>query len=439
MREILSLFPETATLDANGQLYLGGCAVEELKRAFGTPLYIFDELTLRRKCQAFRAALATYYPARGEAAHASKAYLCTALAQLFAEEGLFMDVVSGGEAYVARAAGFPMERTIFHGNAKPQAELQQALEWGVGRIAVDNLDELRLLGQVAAGRSAPVRIWLRLSPGIEAHTHAYVVTGVLDSKFGLPVATGDAERAVKLALSLPGIELVGIHAHIGSQILDPQAFIETIGVLIGFAAEMKRKYGFDLREFSPGGGLGVRYTLEDNAPSIEDFVALLARAVIQNCQAHGLALPMMVLEPGRAIVGPAGVALYTIQARKEIPGVRTYLSVDGGMADNIRPALYQAKYSALAANKADAPLVEKATIAGRYCESGDILIRDVELPHLKAGDLLALPTAGAYCLAMASNYNLSCRPAVVLVKEGKARLMQRRESYEDLVRRDLRL
>ncbi len=418
---------------------MGGCPVQELKRQFGTPLYVFDELTLRHRCQAFRSALEAYYPALGQIAYASKAYLCRALAQLFAEEGLGLDVVSGGEIFVAQAAGFPPEQVAFHGNNKARPELEQALAWGIGRIVVDNLDELQLLGEITAGRVEPAHIWLRLSPGIDAHTHAHIRTGLVDSKFGLPIVTGDAEKALQYASSLPGVQVVGVHAHIGSQILDLEPFVEAVRILLAFSAGMGKKHRFILQEFSPGGGLGVPYTPEDRKISIEGFVQRVTEAVIEECKRHGLSLPKLILEPGRSIVGPAGVALYTVGSRKVIPGVRTYVAVDGGMADNVRPALYQAKYSVLAANKANKQPTEKVTIAGRYCESGDVLIRDAWLPPLQPGDLLALPTAGAYCLSLASNYNLACRPAVVLVREGKAHLIQRREGYEDLVRRDLPL
>ena len=467
------LWPITARAADDGELWLGGCAASTLAAEFGTPLYIFDEATLRTQARAYREALAQQYPGTAQAAYASKAYLCTAIAQLFAEEGLDLDVVSGGELYVALRAGFPPERIHFHGNNKSREELTEALAAGIGRIVVDNFHELAMLAELVAGEQPasgsqlpvssfelPVRVWLRLSPGVAAHTHAHIQTGHLDTKFGFPIATGDAERAVSLAMQTPGLELIGLHCHIGSQIYEPESLADAAAVLIAFAAEMRDRHGFTLRELSPGGGWGVPMTEDDPEAPVEPYIAALTAAIVDTCRARGLDLPHLVLEPGRSLVAPAAVALYTVGARKEIPGVRTYVAVDGGMADNIRPALYGAKY--VARRIANSKLQidegrmtndelritehgirntqpETITIAGKFCESGDILIRDIELPRLEAGDLLAIPMAGAYTLAMASNYNLARRPAVVLVKDGAARLIQRRETSADLVARDLPL
>ncbi|MBL7064839.1 MAG: diaminopimelate decarboxylase [Anaerolineae bacterium] len=437
--ETLQLFPPGARVDEQGQLWLGGCLASSLAQEFGTPLYVFDETTLRDRCQAYQQTLAQHYPATGQVAYAGKAYLNLALAQLFDQEGLSLDVVSGGELYVARQASFPAERIHFHGNNKSAAELAAALDENVGRIVVDNFHELNLLERLADQRQIRAPIWLRLSPNIDAHTHAYRKTGLLDSKFGFPLETGDAERALVRATASPHLDLAGLHAHIGSQILDVEPFIKAVTVLLNFAAAMKVSHDFELREFSPGGGWGVPYHEADAPAPVNRYVQAVSQAVVEGCRRHGLALPTLVIEPGRSIVAPAGVALYRVGARKEIPGVRIYVSVDGGMADNIRPALYGARYTALAANKAHQPAEETVTVAGRFCESGDVLIRDIALPRLSAGDLLAVPGVGAYCLPMASNYNLAPRPAVVLVKEGQASLIQRRETFEDLTARDLPL
>jgi diaminopimelate decarboxylase len=484
------LWPNTSRMDEREELWIGGCAASTLAQAHGTPLYVFDEETLRTQARAYRDALRRHYPGTAQAAYASKAYLCTALAQLFAEEGLDLDVVSGGELYVALRAGFPPERIHFHGNNKSREELTEALAAKISRIVVDNFYELEMLAALAGGSRTPALapkrsagasvthhasrfpIWLRLSPGIQAHTHSHIQTGHLDTKFGFPIATGDAERAVAMAMQSPGLELVGLHCHIGSQIYEPETLADAAAVLIAFAAEMRDRHGFILRELSPGGGWGVPMTEEDPEALVEPYVAALAAAIAGTCRAHGLDLPRLVLEPGRSLVARAAVALYTVGATKEIPGVRTYVSVDGGMADNIRPALYGAKYAARAAggrnqesgvrsqesevspqaadsrwqmadgNKKHAVRStqrEVVTLAGKFCESGDVLIRDIELPRLEPGDLLAVPMAGAYTLSMASNYNLSTRPAVVLVGDGQARLIQRRETYEDLVVRDVPL
>jgi diaminopimelate decarboxylase len=433
-----ALWPDTAQTDERGEIWLGGCAASALARTYGTPLYVFDERTLRAGAQAYRRALADHYFGSAEAAYAAKALLCTAIAKLFAEEGLDLDVVSGGELYVALRAGFPPSRIHFHGNNKSKQELSEALAAGVGRIVVDNFHELGMLARLADERSsAPVAIWLRLAPGVQAHTHAHIQTGQADTKFGFSIASGDAERAVMAAMAAPRLALTGLHAHVGSQIYEPESLAEAAGRLIAFAARMRDRHGFVLREVSPGGGWGVPMVETDPTAPIERYVSHVAGAVAVSCHAAGLELPHLVLEPGRSLVARAGVALYTVGARKEIPGVRTYVSVDGGMADNIRPALYEARYTAQIVGHRNERANEVVTIAGRFCESGDVLIRDIALPRPEAGDSIAIPMAGAYTLAMASNYNLAPRPAVVMVRDGEARLIQRRESYTDLVMRDV--
>ena len=327
------LWPQSARAADDGELWLGGCAASALAETFGTPLYVFDEATLRTQARTYREALARHYPGTAQAAYASKAYLCTAIAQLFAEEGLDLDVVSGGELYVALRAGFPPERIHFHGNNKSREELTEALAAGIGRIVVDNFHELAISLRGAQLRiplhasrvTSSVPIWLRLSPGVAAHTHAHIQTGHLDTKFGFPIATGDAERAVSLAMQTPGLELVGLHCHIGSQIYEPESLADAAAVLIAFAAEMRDRHGFTLRELSPGGGWGVPMTEDDPEAPVEPYIAALSAAIVDTCRARGLALPHLVLEPGRSLVAPAAVALYTVGARKEIPGVRTYV------------------------------------------------------------------------------------------------------------------
>ncbi|NOR82209.1 MAG: diaminopimelate decarboxylase [Ardenticatenales bacterium] len=435
MLKTLALFPSGTCVDEQGQLWLGGCLASSLAQEYGTPLYIFDDATLRGRCRAYRQAMAQHYPGRSQVAYASKAYLNLALAQLFAQEGLSLDVVSGGELYVAQQAGFPAERIHFHGNNKSPAELTAALEGGVGRIVVDNFHELALLEGLLAQQGDRFPIWLRLSPGIDVDTHDYRKTGSLDSKFGFPLDTGAAKRALAQARNSPHLELVGLHAHIGSQILDAEPLALAATRLLEFAAAQD----FEPRELIPGGGWGVPHNESDPAAPLDSYVQTVCQAVIDGCGRHGLARPTLVVEPGRSIVAPAGVALYRVGARKDIPGVRTYISVDGGISDNVRPALYGARYTALVADKANRPAEETVTIAGKLCESGDVLIRDIALPRLAAGDLLAIPAAGAYCLPMASNYNLAPRPAVVLVGGGRAKLIQRRESHQDLVARDVPL
>lgn len=419
----------------NNHLFLGGCDTVELARQYGTPLYIFDEATLRKQCQEFLEQFTTRY-ADTAVIYACKAYISLALAKIFHEEGLGLDVVSAGEMAIARAAGFPLDRAYFHGNNKGEEELNLAMEWGAGRVVVDNFYELSLLQKVAHRMKKKQDILLRLSPGVDPHTHHKTTTGILDSKFGFPIVTGQAEEALKLALKQPNLSLVGLHFHLGSPIFEMEPYKEATGIVLDFSTRMKAKHGLDMKEFSPGGGFAVQYVRDTPAPPVSDYAEAITSALKEGCQKHGLSMPRLIIEPGRAIVGRAGVALYRIGARKDIPGLRTYISVDGGMADNIRVALYGARYEALAANRAKEENSGVFTIAGKFCESGDILLKDISLPELQPGDLLALPSSGAYCLSMASNYNASPKPAVVLVKDGKSRLCRRREAFEDLHRCD---
>jgi diaminopimelate decarboxylase len=412
--------------------------VIDLVHEWGTPLYVYDEGTIRARCQAYRDALTAYYPGPARVTYASKAYLCTAIAQLINEEGLGLDVVSGGELYVALEAGFPPQRIYFHGNNKTPDEIAYALDVGVGRIVVDNLHELQMLEQLASQHGAMAKIWLRLSPGIDVHTHAYRKTGLVDSKFGLTLVSGDFDRAIEHARRSAHLQLVGLHAHIGSQVFELEPFVRAVEMVLDMAIRMHDR-GLPLSELSPGGGLGVPYVGTDPGLAIDPYVRRLGETVLRGCKHRNLPLPYLVLEPGRSIIAQAGIALYKVGARKEIPGVRTYVSIDGGFADNPRPALYQAAYTAVLANKADRPPVEMVAIAGKFCESGDILIQDVQLPTAEPGDILAVPVSGAYQLSMSGNYNQAPRPAVALVRQGQARLIVRRETYSDLVRRDLPL
>ncbi|HZU04738.1 MAG TPA: diaminopimelate decarboxylase [Chloroflexota bacterium] len=432
---LAALLPLGAGRNAAGHLVIGGCDCVELAREYGTPLYVYDEGTIRARCRDYVRGLQAAYP-DGLVLFAAKALGAPMVFQIVAQEGLGLDVVSGGELYAATRAGIPLERVYFHGNNKSVAELEQALAVGVGRIVVDNLYELQLLAELAHRRGVRQPVLLRVGPGVEAHTHEYRKTGILDSKFSLPISTGDAEQGVRAALAAPGLELLGLHAHIGSQILELEPYVETIRIVLTFAAEMQARYGFQLREFSPGGGWGIAYTEADDPPAYDEAAALVGGTVRAETARLGLPAPRITLEPGRSIVGQAGVALYTVGAIKHIPGVRRYVAVDGGMADNIRPALYGAVYRALLANRADSGPLERVTIVGKYCESGDVLIREIDLPALRPGDLLALPASGAYNLAMASNYNLAPKPAVVLVADGKARLMRRRQTFDDLLREE---
>ena len=430
----ISLFPQSAEVNSENHLLLGGCDSIKLAEEFGTPLYVFDEAALREKCAQYRQEFGQRYP-NTLIIYACKAFINKALALVFIEEGLGLDVVSGGELAIARSVGFPMKRVYFHGNNKSRSELELALEWGVGRIVVDNFNELALLNEVAKKAGASQEILLRLTPGVDPHTHAYTTTGAVDSKFGFPIT--QAEEAISRAMSSSFLNLIGLHFHIGSQISELDPYREAIAIVLGFAAEMRARYGFGLKEFSPGGGLGITHSQDSPTPSIADFAHAITSTVLDKCSELGLEQPQLIVEPGRSIAGPAGVALYTVGAIKEISGVRKYVSVDGGMADNIRPALYGTKYEALVANKVEGSELERVTIAGKFCQSGDILIRDIDLPTVEPGDIIAVPCCGAYCLSMASNYNASQKPAIILVKGGRARLIRRRESYEDLMSYDV--
>ncbi len=426
------VLPLGAAVDHQGHLIIGGCDTVELARRFGTPLYVYDELTVRTRCRGYRDALAAAYPS-SLVLYASKAFSSPMLLQIVHQEGLGLDVVSGGELFAAHRASFPMAQVYFHGNNKGADELAMALEYGIGRFVIDSFHELELLGRLAQERDVRAPSLLRLSPGIDAHTHEYRKTGILDSKFGFPISTGQAEEAVRQALATPSLELLGFHAHVGSQIFQLAPYEETIKVVLDFAADMRDRHGVQLREFSPGGGWGIAYTPEDDPQPTELVGTTVGETVHAELARRGLGEPRVFIEPGRSIVGQAGVALYTVGGIKRIPGVRVYASVDGGMADNIRPALYGARYEAIVANRADAAAEETVTIAGKYCESGDVLIKDVELPTLRPGDLLALPASGAYNLVMASNYNMAPKPAVVLVGDGEARVVRRRQTYEELL------
>lgn len=434
MKSRLSLFPSTAEVNNQGRLVIGGCDTVELAAEFGTPLYLFDEVSLRSRCAEFKSEFGQRYKDTA-VVYAAKAFINGALATILKEEGLGLDVVSGEELGIAQSVGFPLDKVYFHGNNKSAAELMRALKWGVGRIVVDNFHELRMLAEMAKERDYTADILLRITPGVDPHTHKYIATGVLDSKFGFPLVSG--EEALTQAMSASNLNLVGLHFHIGSSIFKVEPYQEAIGIILDFAAEMRRKHQFELRELDVGGGFAIQYTLDNPAPPISVYAEVIASGVIDKCQQLELPLPRLVIEPGRSIVGSAGVALYTVGVVKEIPGVRRYVSVDGGMADNIRPALYGAKYEAVVADKMNGNEEGEVTIAGKFCESGDVLIRDIVLPSVAAGDIIAMPGCGAYCLSQASNYNASLKPPIVLVNRGRARLIRRRETFADLTRRDI--
>ena len=431
----MTLYPH---LDTNslGHLTIDGADAVALAKEFGTPTYVLCENVIRENCRTYlRAARAAF----GEDAlplYASKALCFTGVYKLVAEEGLGVDCVSGGELYTARHAGFPAERIYFHGNNKTDADLQLALDMGVGTIVADNREELEALDALAAKAGKVQRILLRITPGIDPHTHRAISTGHVDSKFGSAIVTGQALAITKLALSKKHLTLAGFHCHVGSQIFDAEPFRDAAHIMLQFVADVKSATGFAATELNLGGGLGVPYTEEDRRIDYAAVIAEIGEIVRERSAALGIHAPRIILEPGRSLVAAAGVTLYTVGSVKEIPGFRNYVSVDGGMPDNPRYALYQSRYTALIADRAAAEKDYVATVAGRCCESGDLIGEGMPLQRPTRGDTLAILTTGAYNYAMASNYNRLPRPPVVMVKNGEARLAVRRESFEDLVRND---
>lgn len=422
----------TMQINDLGHLEIGGCDAVDLVADFGSPLIVIDEALLRENCRRYRNAFANDNTAA--VFYASKALLTTAVARIIDEEGLGLDVVSGGELTIALAAGFPPEKIMLHGNNKSPAEIKFALNCGVGRIVVDNPYELALLEEISAMKGCRPSVLLRLAPGVDAHSHSYITTGKNDSKFGFNIAGGDALKAVKSVLNSPHLELKGIHCHIGSQIHELDAFRSAAQVMMDFLQEARKDTGWTAEELDMGGGLGVYYTAVDTPPTIEEYARALQEVVDQKCQEHSFPRPRVFVEPGRSIISPAGTTLYTLGSSKEIPGIRKYVAVDGGMVDNLRPALYQAEYEGMVANKAGEQAVEKVAVTGRCCESGDMLIWDLAVPHIEPGDLLAVSCTGAYTYSMSSNYNALPRPAIVLAADGRAEVIVERENWGDLVR-----
>ncbi|MCL2149862.1 MAG: diaminopimelate decarboxylase [Dehalococcoidia bacterium] len=432
MNSKLAVFPTSAEINPQGHLAIGGVDMVELAAHFGTPLYVFDEATLRARCREFKREFVSRY-GNTAVVYAGKAFLHGALAVILRDEGLGLDVVSAGELHIAINAGFPPGDIYFHGNNKSRDELTLALRHNVGRIVVDNMNELDMLIRLAEEGGYTPKIFFRIMPGVDAHTHGHLTTGAADSKFGIPLSR--AEEAVAKAMASAPLKLVGLHFHIGSMVGEHQPYLAAMDRVLGFSAEMTRKYGFDLQELDIGGGFGVQYTLDSPMPEVSFFAERLTGHLSAHYKSLNQPLPQLIIEPGRAVVAQAGVALYTAGTIKEVGG-RLYVAVDGGMADNIRPPLYDARYEVLSAGKADVAEADEVTVVGRYCETGDILIKDTRVAPVVAGDILAVPVCGAYCLPMASNYNAALRPAVVMVGDGSARLIRRRESLEDLTHCD---
>lgn len=431
-------FYGTTGVNKEGNLEIGGVDTVELSKHFGTPLYVYDVALIRERARGFKHTFEEH-KVKAQIAYASKAFSTVAMIQLAEEEGLSLDVVSGGELYTALAAGFPVERIHFHGNNKSRQELEMALENGIGCIVMDNFYEIELLKGICIEKNTKVNILLRVTPGIEAHTHDYILTGQEDSKFGFDLQNGQAEEALIMALQCKNFEVLGLHCHIGSQIFETTGFLLAAKKIVEKMKKWKHELSFEAKVLNLGGGFGIRYTKEDEPLPPAHYVSEIINEVKALTEQYSLKMPEIWIEPGRSLVGDAGITLYQVGSSKEVPGVRKYLAVDGGMSDNIRPALYHAKYEAVLANKPLAQANETVSIAGKCCESGDMLIWDLPLPETDEEDILAVFCTGAYGYSMANNYNRLPRPAVVFVENGKSSLVVKRESFEDLVRLDLPL
>ncbi|TCN01692.1 diaminopimelate decarboxylase [Paenibacillus sp. BK033] len=426
----------TSKINARGHLEIGGVDVTDLAKEYGTPLYIVDETLIRQRANEYVNAFKES-GLKFQVAYASKAFSVMAMCAIADQEGLSLDVVSDGELYTALQAGFPAARIHFHGNNKTPDEINMALDANIGCFVVDNFVELHLLNALAANKGKKVKILFRITPGVEAHTHEYISTGQEDSKFGFDLGNGAAKQAIREALELSNLEILGVHSHIGSQIFEVDGFRMAVDKVVAFAVQIRDELGLTFKVINLGGGFGIRYVEGDTPLPVAQYVAAITDAVISNFSAANFPLPEIWVEPGRSIVGDAGTTLYTVGTMKDIPGVRKYIAVDGGMMDNPRPALYQSRYEAILANRANEAATETVTIAGKACESGDKLIIDLELPKAETGDLLAVSCTGAYNYSMASNYNRFRRPAVVFVKDGQSDLVVQRESLENIVGNDV--
>lgn len=424
-------------VNEKGHLEIGGCDTIDLAEKYGTPLYVVDENEIRKNCRAFVKSIEDNYNGHGTVAYASKAFSCMEMYRICKQENMSIDTVSAGEIYTALKAGFPAERIYFHGNNKTLDEIEFALDNNVGRIVVDNLTELDKIEKAAEKRNITAKIMFRIKPGIDAHTHSFIRTGQIDSKFGLALENGEAMVGIKRALDLKNVELCGLHCHIGSQIFDISPFELAAEVMMDFIAKIKEETGAEIKELNLGGGFGIKYTGEDKPAPYSDYMNRVAAVIKKKAEEHSMELPFIIIEPGRSIAGAAGITLYTVGAVKEIENVRTYVSIDGGMTDNPRYILYQSTYEILCANKANEPKTEKITLAGKCCESGDLIQENAMIQKVVPGDIIAVLSTGAYNYSMASNYNRIVRPAVVMTNNGESRIIVKRESFEDLVRNDV--
>ncbi len=427
---------DTLKINSKGNLEIGGCDCVDLAKKYGTPLYVMDEGTIRKNCRAYKESLDKFYDGNALVIFASKAFCCKSMYKILNEEGLGADVVSGGELYTALSAGFPSEKIYFHGNNKSRAELEFAVSKDIGRIVADNPYELGLISDICAKAGKVQKVILRVTPGVDAHTHSFISTGQIDSKFGMAIETGEAMEFVKAAVKTPNVEVTGIHCHIGSQIFDYQPFAAAAEKMTDFIAQIKEETGFEMKELDLGGGFGIKYTSDDDPIPYEEFMKNISEIIKSLAKEKGISLPFIIMEPGRSLVGEAGITLYTAGVIKDIPGVRKYVAIDGGMGDNPRYALYESLYEAVVAERPDAPYDDTATLVGKCCESGDIIINNGKLQKIETGDIVAVLSTGAYNYSMSSNYNRIPRPAVVMVNNATDRVVVERETYEDLIRND---
>lgn len=428
---------DNLSVNAKNHLTIGQHDTVDLAKEFGTPLYVLDEDLLRANCRAYKQAIDQYYDGHGLAVYASKTLCTVYTSKVVMEEGLGADAVSGGELYTLHKAGFPMDKVFFHGNNKTSEELKLALDLGVGHIVVDNRYELELLHELAAQRGIVQKILFRIKPGIDAHTHDFIKTGQIDSKFGVALENGEAMEIHAYAATLPAIQIDGVHCHIGSQIFDVEPFCEAVRVMFRFIADMYEHLHLKLSMLNLGGGFGIRYTAEDDPLPTGTYIKRVTDTVREMADVYRMELPFLLFEPGRSIAGPAGITLYTVGGVKKIPDIRTYVSIDGGMTDNPRYILYGARYSAVTANHAGDEPTAPVTIAGKCCESGDLIQEHIMMPQVQVGDTLAVLATGAYNYSMSSNYNRIPRPPIVAVKGAEKKVIVKRETYEDLIRNDI--
>ncbi|MEW9096384.1 MAG: diaminopimelate decarboxylase [Clostridiaceae bacterium] len=420
----------------NNTLYIGGISAIDLVKEHGSPLYVMDEDLIRKNCKEYYKDFKVEEMGN-KVAYAGKAFLTKAMCRLVKEEGLYLDVVSGGELYTAYKSEFPMDKIYFHGNNKTLDEIQMGIDLGVGRFVVDNFDEIDIINEIAREKGIVQKIILRISPGIEAHTHDYIKTGQVDSKFGFTLIEDEAFKAVEKSIKYSNINLAGLHCHIGSQIFETTPFEDEVDIMLELVNDVYKKFDYKLEELDLGGGFGIYYKEGDKAKTAEEYCKSIINRAIKKAKELKMNLPILTIEPGRSIVGNAGITLYTVGAIKDIPNIRKYVSVDGGMTDNIRPALYNAEYECLVANNVVGEVSEKVTIAGKCCESGDILLTDIVMPQVNRGDVLAILSTGAYGYAMCNNYNKTPKPPVVFVNNGSCRLVCKRQSYEELLSNEI--